>query len=137
MPFQVCLSFYSFIIVEINLCFFSGSGSAEGFHSRLDKIMPRRVLALDDMVDFLAQEDEFWNCRTQDARLWAEKKHQFETSKERHTEKRRRLSYYYERKNRVDRSSQSLSVFDVYDGISTLFSSNEYVRDTEDEGTVN
>jgi hypothetical protein len=96
--------------------------------------MPQRVLALDDMVDFLAQEDEFWNRRVHNPRLWAEKKDQFEYSRERHTEKRRRLSHYYERKNRVDRSSHSLSVFDVCDDISSLFSSDENVKDTKDEG---
>jgi hypothetical protein len=115
-----------------------GSGSAEGFHSRLDKIIPRRVFALDDMVEFLAQEDEFWNRRVHNPRLWAEKKNQFKTSRERHYEKRRRLSYYYERKNRTDRSSQSLILSDICEDISDLFISDEETKtkDNKDDGIL-
>ena len=98
--------------------------------------MPRRVLALDDMVEFLAQEDEFWDRRVHDSRLWKEKKDQYDTSHERHREKRRRLSHYYERKNHTDRKSQSLSVFDVCENISDLFLSEEETKATRDDGMI-
>jgi hypothetical protein len=131
--FTICcfyIGFVSYIYV--------GSGSAEGFHSRLDKIMSRRVFALDDMVEFLTQEDEFWNRRIHNPCLWAEKKNQFETSRERHHEKRRRLSYYYERKNRTNHSSQSLILFDICEDISDLFISDEETKtkDNKDNGIL-
>jgi len=131
-------SFGLFSVIYHCHCFFSnfclGSGSAEGFHSRLEKIMPHRALALDDMVEFLTQEDEFWDCRAHDSRLWKEKKNQYETSHERHREKRRCLSHYYERKNLNDRKSQSLSVFDTFENVDDLFQTEKEIKDTEEDG---
>jgi hypothetical protein len=98
--------------------------------------MPRRALALDDMVEFLAQEDEFWDHRVHDPRLWKEKKGQYETSHERHREKRHRLSHYYECKNRVDHNSQSLSVFDVCKNINDLFLPDGEVEDTKNNSML-
>jgi hypothetical protein len=61
-------------------------------------------------------------------------KDQYETSHERHCEKRCRLSHYYERKSRTDRKSQSLSVFDAFENVDDLFQPEKEIKDTGNDG---
>jgi hypothetical protein len=75
--------------------------------------MPRKPLALDQMVDFLAQEDQYW-CRViDDPKSWSDKKQQTANAKERHLQKRRRLSHYRDRSQDHDRRSESCNVWDL------------------------
>ncbi len=60
--------------------------------------MPSRVLALDHMVDFLAEEDEYWRRTVNDPRLWNEKKSEHDASQERHKRKRMMLKHYIDPK---------------------------------------
>jgi hypothetical protein len=56
--------------------------------------MPRKPIALDKMVDFLAGEDEYWCRIVNNPRLWGDKKRDATASQVRHQDKRRRLSNY-------------------------------------------
>lgn len=92
----------------------TGSGDCEAYNARLDKIMPDKPLALDKMVDFLAEEDKYW-CRTMDdSRLKQARKDQKAKSQAAHTAKRRRLSYYRDRSEDVNQCSESISMQDFY-----------------------
>jgi hypothetical protein len=78
--------FFSFFVL--------GSGVSEGFNRRLDSVMPRGALALDVMVDFLAEEDKCWMRTRTNPRLWDAKSRESEAAKQRQEKKRRRLSHY-------------------------------------------
>lgn len=95
------LSFLTYLLV--------GSGSAEGFHNRLNHNMPRNAMSLDKMVDYLAAEDEYWRRLVNDSRLWTEKKASHASSQDRHRRKRRMLSSYVERGNNEERSDAVIS----------------------------
>lgn len=86
------LLFYSMVII-VN--FDVGSGVSEGYNRRLDSIMPRSTLALDVMVDFLAEEDKYWEHLVADSRLWQAKRKESNSAKEQHSTKRRQLGYYW------------------------------------------
>jgi hypothetical protein len=71
--------------------------------------MPRKPLALDKMVDFLAGEDEYWCRVVNDLRLWGDKKRDATASQVRHQDKRRRLSNYRQcNENTVHKSISDL-----------------------------
>lgn len=103
--------------------YFVGSGSAEGFHNRLNHNMPRNAMSLDKMVDYLAAEDEYWKRTVNDQRLWAEKKTSHSSSQERHRRKRQMLKNYVERGNDVERS----------DAVDQVISSDLLSSDGENE----
>lgn len=73
--------------------------------------MPKIPLPLDNMVDFLAEEDKYWQRLVADPRLWGEKKTQHDSAQRRHNEKRQWLSYYYDRTKDTDHKSQSQGVY--------------------------
>jgi hypothetical protein len=75
--------------------------------------MPRKPLALDNMVDFLAAEDEFWRRTYHDQRLWHAKKRDTTVAQERYRSKRMHLSHYHDRSKDTDKRSQSLNFFDL------------------------
>lgn len=122
----VCLLFV--IVVYIYFFLSIGSGSAEGFHNRLNHNMPRKAMSLDKMVDYLASEDEYWRRLVGDPRLWAEKKTAHDESQERHRKKRRMLKHYIERGANPERSD----VVDTCVISSDLLSSDETENDTVD-----
>jgi hypothetical protein len=62
------------LLFTVNNLYISGSGSAEGYHRRLDEVMPKKALPVDKMVDFLAGEDEYWARVVNDPRQWEAKK---------------------------------------------------------------
>ena len=75
--------------------------------------MPDKSLALDKMVDFLAEEDEYWRRTMTDTRLKQARKDQKTKSQAAHTSKRRRLSHYYDRTKDITRRSESIDVWDI------------------------
>lgn len=77
--------------------------------------MPRDVLPLDKMVDFLAEEDEYWCRLRNDPRSWTEKQKGTAAAKERHLKKRRRLSHYLDPNTTVRRPSVSLTLSELED----------------------
>lgn len=80
----------------------TGSGSAEGFHNRLNHNM-----SLDKVVDYLASEDEYWRRLVNDPCLWTEEEEEDYArlvSGERHRRKHRMLKHYVERGNNPDRA---------------------------------
>lgn len=101
---QVCFS-----LLSENMVLFTtnniGSGAAEGFHNRLEQSMPRKILALDHMVDFLANEDKYWQRTLNDPRLWNEKKSDRDSAQEQHKRKRTTLKNYVDRSTKSDSSS--------------------------------
>lgn len=99
--------YYLPVVISINI--YEGSGSIEGFHKRLESMMPRTPLPLDKMVDFLAAEDEYWNRMVHDERLWQEKKMSHSAAQERHVRKRRMLKHYVQRENNPVHDSIPLS----------------------------
>jgi hypothetical protein len=44
-------------------------------------------LPLDNMIDFLAEKDKYWQYLVADLRLWKEKKTQHNSTQRRHNEK--------------------------------------------------
>jgi hypothetical protein len=106
----------SFVGNRSCLRFASGSAVSEGYNRRLDHIMPRNVLALDAMVDFLAGEDEYWRRIVNDPRSWGYKQTEAAAGRERHLKKRRKLSHYVDSRNTtVPRPSVSLTLSDLED----------------------
>ena len=75
----------------------------------------RNVLALDDMVNFLAEQDKFWDRVINDPRMWREKKATHDASRERHRDKRRQLSFYIDRLKDTEHHSRDPSIADLYD----------------------
>lgn len=124
-----CTLRYILLILSICLVTYllTGSGSAEGFHNRLNHNMPRGAMSLDKMVDYLAAEDEFWNRLVNNPRLWAEKKASHASSQERHRKKRRMLKHYVKRGEDQER-------WDVVDRVvsSDLLSSDDEEMESND-----
>jgi hypothetical protein len=56
--------------------------------------MPERPYAIDDMADFLAREDLYWQGVINTNRLLNEKKDKHDAAQEKHREKRRRLPFF-------------------------------------------
>lgn len=75
--------------------------------------MPRKPLALDHMVEFLVQEDEYWCRLANDPKSWSAKKRETEQAKARHLKKRRRLSFFRDRTKDHDRDSEPCNVWDL------------------------
>lgn len=96
--------FNTLIILFFFTYLFTGSGSAEGFHDRLNHNMPRNAMSLDKMVDYLAAEDEYWKRVVNDPRSWSAKKTSHSSSQERHRRKRQMLKHYVERGGDSERS---------------------------------
>jgi hypothetical protein len=81
-----------------------GSASAEAFNRRIKIELPKVAPSLDDMVDFLAKEDLYWQRIAEDPRSWGERKTQHDSAQERHISKRRRLSRYIDRAKDTERA---------------------------------
>jgi hypothetical protein len=62
-------------------------------------------MALDKLVDFLAEEDKYWQRAVASAQLWKAKKKQVLAAKERYAKKRRHLAHYLERDSDPNRMS--------------------------------
>jgi hypothetical protein len=75
----------------------TGSAVAEGFNARLDNLLPKKPLVLDKMVDFLAEEDKYWNRTCDTNHLWEARKKETARAQARHVNKRRTLKHYRER----------------------------------------
>jgi hypothetical protein len=71
-----------------------GSASAEGYHRRLEEIMPNRALPADKIVEFLAGEDEYWNRIVNDDRQWQAKKSEHRSAQAQNQKRRRTITTY-------------------------------------------
>jgi hypothetical protein len=72
----------------------AGSASAEGYHHRLEEVMPNRSLPADKMIDFLADEDRYWQRIVEDHRQWAAKKMQHRSAQTHNSKRRRTITTY-------------------------------------------
>jgi hypothetical protein len=91
--------------------------------------MPKSIMALDKLVDFLAGEDNYWQEVIETPHLWGAKKKQVEAAKLRHLNKRCRLAHYMERGADPERTSSTQGI-----DIISLLEDFENSNDGEDDG---
>jgi hypothetical protein len=72
----------------------AGSASAEGYHRRLEEVMPNRSLPADKMIDFLADEDLYWERIVEDPQQWAAKKMQHRSAQTHNGKRQRTITTY-------------------------------------------
>jgi hypothetical protein len=79
---------------HINILTNTGSSTFKGYNNWLNNIMPHTPLTLDKMVDFLVDEDNYWQRLLKDPHLWGAKEKKAAFTHMRHTNKRCHLSHY-------------------------------------------
>jgi hypothetical protein len=82
-----------------------GSANTEVFHKHLMESIPRTIMALDQLVDFLAGEDKYWERIVATTQLWDAKQKQVKDAKKHYAKKRHGLACYMEKDNNLDRAS--------------------------------
>jgi hypothetical protein len=60
----------------------------------LEEVMPNRSLPADKMIDFLADEDQYWQRIVDDPRQWAAKKMQHRSAQTQNSKRRRTITTY-------------------------------------------
>lgn len=77
--------------------------------------MPTVPLSIDKMVDWLAEEDKYWERTVSDPKLWATRKADTKKRQQRYLKKRLTLKGMVPRETNNATSSQPISISDMYD----------------------
>jgi hypothetical protein len=108
----------------------------EGYHKHLTEKMPKSVMALDKLVDFLAGEDNYWQEVIETPHLWGAKKKQVEAAKLHHLNKCRRLAHYMERGTNSERVGGTQGI-DITSLLEDFENSNDGENGSDSNNVVN
>lgn len=93
------LALFAYICTNLIFLMRTGSGAAEGIHNRWEEMMPKTPMAIDQLVDWLAEEDKYWERTVNDPQLWEKRKATTLKRQERYQKKRTTLKNMTTRDN--------------------------------------